>query len=200
MYICFDLRRNHADLRRYHAAYIRHGAPHSQPNRKQDNSDGQYAGFRDRIPVLFAAMLGYLLLSWLLRVAVDDRSPMQQSSPLMSKLSHGHATRSASALYTASRNGESARAWPAFMLLFSMVFLTVLHGYGIIKIVGLLSAHYALTMMISRVAGGRWMPIAAWGFCIALLFLNDLYKGYAFKNVSPALGFLVGEGVHYNLS
>lgn len=76
--------------------------------------------------------------------------------------------------------------WAQFNLLFSFIFLYVLHGLNLLKILVLLTINY----YISKNTTGRVLVISSWAFGISLLFLNELYEGYPFRNCFPPLAFL----------
>ena len=84
--------------------------------------------------------------------------------------------------------GNQAR--PYFLIAFNFIFLSVLHGFGLIKIVSILSMSYGLTRLLP--SRSKWSPVVIWTVGVALLFLNDIYKGYQFAWLSPHLASLVG--------
>ncbi|KAG0337005.1 glycerol transporter [Podila horticola] len=128
---------------------------------KVDNSDDQYANFRSNIPVLVAVMAIYLPLSHLFKHYMVPVTPLK--SPLQP-------------LY---------RAY--FFLAFSFVYLFVLYGNSILKILFIVSVNYAIAKLGGK---SRWMPALTWIFNLAILFLNEGYRGYDFGAFHPSLAWL----------
>jgi hypothetical protein len=63
-----------------------------------------------------------------------------------------------------------------------------MYGNGILKIGAIVTANYA----IAKLGGSaRWMPPVTWIFNIAILFLNENYKGYTFASLHESLAWLV---------
>ncbi|KAG9302851.1 hypothetical protein G9A89_009628 [Geosiphon pyriformis] len=129
--------------------------------RRVDNSDAQFASFRDNYGILTIAMFGYLFLSHLYRIFIAPKQP--------SKLPGQHLFRA------------------YFFLLFALVFLYVLYGNGLLKILGILTVNYSISKILR---GSRFNIIVTWVFNLALLFLNDHYKGYTFTMIDERLAFL----------
>jgi len=74
-----------------------------------------------------------------------------------------------------------------YSLIFSTIFLSVLYGTSLIKILILLSINYYIA---KRFGNNKWNPILTWIFNISMLFLNDYFKGYKFSAFWSALEFL----------
>jgi len=130
-----------------------------------DNSDAQYAGFRNNFPILVAAMLGHIVVGALL--SQWKSSSVTISSPLR------------------------FLNWQSFNLIFSFGFIGVLHGLGgLLKIVGILCFNFALVKLFRRFFDGKLMVALVWTSSIAILFLNDKYRGYKFADMLPPLAFL----------
>ncbi|KAG0307804.1 glycerol transporter [Dissophora globulifera] len=128
---------------------------------KVDNSDQQYANFRNNLPVLTAVACIYLPLSHLYRLYFVPVTPVK--SPLQP-------------LY---------RAY--FFLAFSTVFLYGLYGNSILKIAAIVSVNYA----IAKLGGSsKLMPAMTWIFNIGILFLNEGYQGYKFAQLHESLAWL----------
>ncbi|KAF9113358.1 glycerol transporter [Mortierella sp. AM989] len=128
---------------------------------KVDNSDEQYANFRNNLPVLASVLCIYLPLSHIFRLFFVPVTPLK--SPLQP-------------LY---------RAY--FFLAFSVVYLYFMHGSSVLKILAIISVNYA----IAKVGGSsRWMPAATWFFNISILFLNENYQGYQFASLHGSLAWL----------
>ncbi|KAI9197313.1 MBOAT, membrane-bound O-acyltransferase family-domain-containing protein [Polychytrium aggregatum] len=131
-----------------------------------DNSDGQYATFRSNIFVLVAVMCTYLFMSFLVPILV----------PLAARLVSGRLLRH-----------EPAQVRRIYTLAFSLVFIYVLHGNGLFKILLILLANYAIAKLGK---GSLLTPIGAWVLGLSILFLNDRYQGYKFASVTPLLASL----------
>ncbi|KAF9357035.1 glycerol transporter [Mortierella sp. AD094] len=128
---------------------------------KVDNSDQQYANFRDNLPVLATVICVYLPLSHVFRRYFVPVTPLK--SPLQP-------------LY---------RTY--FFLAFSFAYLYFMNGSSILKILAIVSMNYA----IAKLGGSaRWMPAATWIFNICILFLNESYQGYKFANLHGSLAWL----------
>lgn len=75
-----------------------------------------------------------------------------------------------------------------FFLAFSFVYLFVLYGNSILKILSIVSVNYAIAKLGGK---SRWMPALTWIFNLAILFLNEGYRGYDFGAFHPSLAWLV---------
>ncbi|KAG0199472.1 glycerol transporter [Mortierella sp. GBA30] len=128
---------------------------------KVDNSDEQYANFRNNLPILGSVACIYLVLSHVFRLYFVPVTPVK--SPLQP-------------LY---------RAY--FFLAFSAVYLYFMYGNSIIKIVAIVSANYA----IAKLGGAsRWMPVLTWIFNLGILFMNEKNQGYSFGTLHESLAWL----------
>ncbi|KAK7204414.1 MBOAT, membrane-bound O-acyltransferase family-domain-containing protein [Myxozyma melibiosi] len=76
----------------------------------------------------------------------------------------------------------------SFDLGFAAIFLSALHGVSVLKIVAIYSINYSFTRYLPSKSG----MISTWIFCIAILFLNEMYEGYKFGSLLPVLGVLDG--------
>ncbi|KAG0367384.1 glycerol transporter [Gamsiella multidivaricata] len=74
-----------------------------------------------------------------------------------------------------------------FFLSFSLIYLYFMYGNSIIKIGAIVTTNYVIAK-IGR--GARWMPVATWGFNLAVLFLNEGYGGYNFADLHDSLAWL----------
>ncbi|KAF9929630.1 glycerol transporter, partial [Linnemannia zychae] len=131
---------------------------------KLDNSDGQWRGFRDNLPKLLIVASIYLPLSHLY-----------------------------SSFFVPSKTTNSLK-YPQqplfrtyFFLAFSAIYLYFMYGNSILKILLIVSANYAIAKLGNN---ARWMPIATWTFNVAVLFLNEGYKGYNFSDIHESLTWL----------
>ncbi|KAF9586563.1 glycerol transporter [Lunasporangiospora selenospora] len=128
---------------------------------KVDNSDEQYANFRDNLPILVAVICAYLPLSHLFRQYFVPVSPLK--SPLQP-------------LY---------RTY--FFLAFSIFYLYFMYGNSLFKILTIVSINF----LIAKLGGAsKWMPAATWTFNIVILFLNEAYAGYVFADLHKSLAWL----------
>ncbi|KAK5079095.1 glycerol transporter [Lithohypha guttulata] len=127
--------------------------------RKVDNSDSQYAGFRDNVPYL--AIL--LVVHPLLRRAYNLVFSTQRTS----------STSSASERLSARAN---------FDFVSGLVFITALHGFSASKVLTILYINYCIAMRLPR----DFMPSATWMFNVGVLFANELAQGYRFTSIAAA--------------
>jgi D-alanyl-lipoteichoic acid acyltransferase DltB (MBOAT superfamily) len=79
----------------------------------------------------------------------------------------------------------NAKVWAS--LAFSLVFLAVLHGASVLKVLFFLGCNYAVTRSLR---GTRLGPLWVWVYGLALLFLNQAYQGYKFSSLWAGLDFL----------
>ncbi|KAG0197258.1 glycerol transporter [Mortierella sp. GBA30] len=129
---------------------------------KVDNSDGQYANFRNNIPTLVTVVCIYIALSHLFR-SIFVPSTNVLKNPLQP-------------LY---------RAY--FFLAFSVVYIFFMYGNSILKIAAIVSLNY---LIAKTGRGSRWMPVATWVFNLGILFLNEGYAGYNFGGFHDSLAWL----------
>ncbi|KAK3810554.1 MAG: MBOAT-domain-containing protein [Linnemannia gamsii] len=132
---------------------------------KLDNSDGQWAGFRNNLPKLILVASIYLPLSHLFN-----------SFFVPSKTTH-----------TLKHPHQQPLIRTYFFLAFSVVYLYFMYGNSIIKIFLIVAANYGIAQAGKN---KRWMPVATWAFNIAVLFLNEGYKGYNFSDFHESLSWL----------
>ncbi|KAF9183714.1 glycerol transporter [Haplosporangium sp. Z 767] len=128
---------------------------------KVDNSDGQYANFRNNLPILAGVICIYLPLSHLYRRYFVPLTPLK--SPLQP-------------LY---------RAY--FFLAFSVVYLYFMYGNSILKIFAIVSTNYGIAKLGRS---SRWMPALTWIFNLSILFMNEKYRGYSFTSLHESLAWL----------
>ncbi|KAJ2724506.1 glycerol transporter [Coemansia sp. Benny D115] len=81
--------------------------------------------------------------------------------------------------------GAVAGLW--FPFVFSCVFICVLSGTSVIFIAAIVTGNYWLSKTLG---GRRWAPLVFWTYGIAVLFMNETYKGYAFKQLYSGLAWL----------
>ncbi|KAL0075901.1 MBOAT, membrane-bound O-acyltransferase family-domain-containing protein [Phycomyces blakesleeanus] len=123
--------------------------------RKVDNSDNQYAGFRNNLPTLTILALVYLSVSHLFTFLV----PMS---------------------YNTRRNNSAILYRAYFFLPASLVTISVIHGTNLIKILAIVFASFGIGRLTR---GSLWNPLLTWCFNLGILFLNDMYKGYKFASI-----------------
>ncbi|KAI3648536.1 hypothetical protein MP228_006390 [Amoeboaphelidium protococcarum] len=121
--------------------------------RQIDNSDLQYSGFRTKIPILAVCLTLHVLLSRWTKF-LDLRF---QSTAV----NYQHL----------------------FQIVFSLVFLYVLHGNGLLKILIILSINYMICRSLASVQTSWLMPLVVWMYCISVLYLNDQHSGYKFSHL-----------------
>lgn len=145
------------------------------PGRKVDNSDAQYAGFRENIPYMGLV----LILHPLLRKAYDSlTNPTGSHSTTKqdpNSLSQGLSPTAAADVRLEQRI--------IFDLAFAFLFLFALHGVSALKIFLILYINFKLTTSLPR----SYIPAAAWIFNIGILFANELCHGYKMAYVAAFL-------------
>lgn len=135
------------------------------PGRRVDNSDAQYASFRDNIP--YMALL--LVLHPLLRKAYN--SIVNPTGFQVSKQNSNGLTQGLPPHVAADARLEQR---VKFDLAFVTIFLLALHGLSAFKVFTILYANYKLTTSLPK----RYIPASAWIFNIGILFANELGHGY----------------------
>ncbi|KAJ5495846.1 Glycerol uptake protein 1 [Penicillium diatomitis] len=130
------------------------------PGRLVDNSDAQYAGFRDNFPYLLLLVISHPIL----------RRAYQRfvATP---KTDHRTA-RSPSAAADAQLDQRMR-----FDFAFGLVFITALHGISALKILSILYLNYKIGTSLPR----SYVPAATWTFNICILFANELCRGYSLE-------------------
>ncbi|KAG8864787.1 glycerol transporter [Tulasnella sp. 330] len=145
--------------------------------RQVDNSDRQYRTFRDNVATLVLLSSSHIILSAL----------------------YFRFSKSITSLLRISDVSQIP-----FSAVFSLLMLIGLHGCSAIKILLILSINYG----ISKRLGGRSMaPFVMWFFNMGMLFMNELYDGYKFGAIHPALesldrmrGFYPRWNVGFNIT
>ncbi|KAI1299510.1 glycerol transporter [Mortierella claussenii] len=132
---------------------------------KVDNSDGQYAGFRNNIPLLVSVVCVYIPLSHLFKSLIPTYTSLPSKLP--------------------EQTPPLYRAY--FFLAFSFIYLYFMYGNSILKI----GAIVTLNFWIARMGrGASWMPAVTWIFNLGILFLNEGYDGYRFGDMHGSLAWL----------
>ncbi|KAF8533912.1 glycerol:H+ symporter [Trichophaea hybrida] len=143
------------------------------PGRKVDNSDQQYAGFRNNIPILFSILALHSALRRGFNAVYARVSPSPpKNSP-----------------YFASHNLNRRKL---FDIIFAIIFLTTLHSLSIIKILFILLMNFSISYFHPS---SVLVPIFTWVFNIGVLFANEYFRGYKFRDILPFLIAGEGEGV-----
>jgi 5-bromo-4-chloroindolyl phosphate hydrolysis protein len=78
----------------------------------------------------------------------------------------------------------------ASALLFYVLFLFGIFGFSALKVLILISVHYAVCTFQRNPAVGVAM---AWGYSLIVLYLNNKYSGYKFADFSTTLGWMVSK-------
>lgn len=127
----------------------------------QDNSDTQYRSFRNNI-----LSLSFLVLIFITLKYIYTRSALRSALSIPSDK-----------LYLIP-----------FFLVFSVLYLTGLHGTSIFKIVIILTANYWIAKTSK---GSRMGPLLTWVFNVSILFANETHGGYRYASFHPSLEVLV---------
>jgi hypothetical protein len=134
----------------------------------QDNSDDQYAGFRDNIPYLTILVVLHPLFR-----RIYERVRPTQSIPSSQDVN-------------AKGQGVSAQTKLASRLTFdfysSIVFIAALNGFSALKVLLILYINFKIGTALPRHA----IPAPTWVFNIAVLFANELTQGYRWSALGKA--------------
>ena len=144
------------------------------PGRKVDNSDQQYATFRDNVPYLFIVMTLHPVLRRLFDY-VYNKTPTPSSRILPS----ADDSPTGSALQSLMADGRMNQRI-SFDVGFSILFLLALHGFSALKVLMILYINYTLVTRLKK----EFVPAATWIFNIGILFANELGKGYPYSDIA----------------
>lgn len=72
--------------------------------------------------------------------------------------------------------------------MFSLVFLLVLFGWSLLKILLICLVNFGIGRMFR---GTVVNPLATWTFGIAILFINEYFNGYKYSALHSGLQFMV---------
>ena len=75
-----------------------------------------------------------------------------------------------------------------YLLVTAAIYVLVLHGTSVLKILAILVLNYGATR---ATAGTRLAQPVVWSLNVGVLFANEVFGGYKFRSLSPALAFLV---------
>ncbi|KAJ5959615.1 Membrane bound O-acyl transferase MBOAT [Penicillium vulpinum] len=143
------------------------------PGRKVDNSDSQYEGFRDNIPVLLLLLIAHPLIR-----------RVYQSYANRSKV--GTKQLSPSVVSTGDAQLEQRMR---FDFWFGLVFITALHGVSALKVLSILYINFRIGKDVPR----SYVPTATWVFNICVLFANEFSGGYSLVRIAKV--FAPGSGM-----
>ena len=144
------------------------------PGRKVDNSDQQYANFRDNIPYLFAVMTLHPLLRRIFE-SIYNAAPTVSSRALPNGSDSPSGSASESIIADRRMNRRIS-----FDVCFSILFLLALHGFSAPKVLLILYINYTLATRLRK----DYVPVATWIFNIGILFANELGKGYPYGDIA----------------
>ena len=144
------------------------------PGRMVDNSDQQYATFRDNVPYLFVIMTLHPILRRFYD-SVYSAASTNSSTPL----SDDCVSPATSAPATIIADGRMNQRI-SFDVGFSLLFLLALHGFSAPKVLLILYINYNLAKRLRK----EHVPVATWIFNIGILFANELGKGYPYSDIA----------------
>ena len=149
---------------------------HTRAYELQDNSDAQYASFRDNIPYMAIVLVVHPLLRKLYNrfYSVNTTSPQ----------GNGHASKTSVPKSNEADHRMNRRT--SYDLYFALVFLTALHGVSVVKILLILYVNFCIASRLPK----TWISPTTWIFNVGILFANELTHGYPFGTlVSKAMPF-----------
>lgn len=151
----------------------KHLSPGWIPGRQVDNSDAQYAMFRDHIPYMVALLVAQPLLRKLYGSfwRIDSYTQVRQELTNGFALSHGLSPSAAADARLEHRL--------SFDFGFALVFIGALHGVSALKVLLILYINFKLATQLPR----TYVPAATWIFNIGILFANELGRGYHFASI-----------------
>ncbi|KIW45137.1 uncharacterized protein PV06_03549 [Exophiala oligosperma] len=147
--------------------------------RKVDNSDGQYASFRDNIPYLAVLVVVHPMLrriyEWI-------------STP--STLTGSNDAKQITSTHIAE---QRLRRRTSFDFWAALIYISALNGTSMLKILLILLVNYKIATALPRNA----VPVTTWVFNITILFANELTQGYRYTSVGNALAHFVPSAVEW---
>lgn len=149
--------------------------------RGQDNSDGQYAGFRNN--VLTLSIL--LVIHPILRRAYDSfwRSSSYTAVKPIPANAASSSSRLTHGLSTAAAGDTRLEQRLSFDFVAALVLITALHGVSALKILLILYANFKIAKSLPR----QYVPGVTWAFNLGILFANELGRGYSFAALARVL-------------
>ncbi|KAJ5093854.1 Membrane bound O-acyl transferase MBOAT [Penicillium angulare] len=133
------------------------------PGRLVDNSDTQYAGFRDNIPYLLLLVIAHPLIRRIYASFASRTSITKPSNPS-----------------TAAAGDAQLKQRMRFDFVFGLIFITVLHGISALKVLLILFINYRIGKRLPR----SYVPAATWIFNVGILFANELSGGYPLERMA----------------
>jgi len=143
-----------------------------------DNSDAQYAGFRDNVPYLFIMMAVHPLLRRLFSNIYPASG--RTSENFQKEAANGSPSPRTVGFKTANNRLEQRIS---FDVVFSVLFLVALHGFSAAKVLLILTVNYMLATRLKK----EYVPIATWVFNVGILFANELGQGYPYETIANGL-------------
>ena len=139
-----------------------------------DNSDQQYASFRNNLPYLFIVMTLHPLLR---RVFETFYSPQSEAVPVVAPNKQTSGTHK-----DITRAGIDQRFNQriVFDVGFGLAFLLALHGFSAVKVIVILYVNFTIATKLEM----KYVPLATWIFNIGVLFANELGQGYPYGTVA----------------
>ncbi|KAJ5164220.1 Membrane bound O-acyl transferase MBOAT [Penicillium coprophilum] len=141
------------------------------PGRQVDNSDSQYEGFRDNIPILLLLLIAHPLARRVYQ-SLTSRPKVETK-----QLSHVNGAAEA-----------QLEQRMRFDFWFGLIFITALHGVSALKVLSILYINFRIGKDLPR----SYVPAATWIFNICVLFANELSGGYSFERIAKV--FAPGSG------
>jgi protein-cysteine N-palmitoyltransferase HHAT len=144
--------------------------------RKVDNSDGQYAGFRDNV-------------SYLTLLVVFHPLARRGYEALMGRSKTTQANRPGRTNSSNSSAEQRLRYRLTFDFYSSLIFISALHGFSAFKILIILYINFSIANRIPREA----IPAVTWIFNICILFANELTRGYSYGSIMESMAPFYAE-------
>ncbi len=148
------------------------------PGRMVDNSDAQYASFRENLPYLFIMMAVHPVLRGLFSTICPASGRAIEN--FEKEAANGSPSPRTLAFKTANDRLEQRIS---FDVVFSVLFLVALHGFSAAKVLLILTINYMLATRLKN----EYVPIATWVFNVGILFANELGQGYPYEKIANGL-------------
>ncbi|KAJ5976968.1 Membrane bound O-acyl transferase MBOAT [Penicillium viridicatum] len=144
------------------------------PGRQVDNSDAQYANFRDNIPYLITLLILHPLFRKLYSAfwRIDNYKFLDDSNTGLSY--------DLSPLTVADARLQHRTL---FDFAFGIIFLIALYGISAAKVLLIFYTNFNIAIRLPR----SYVPVATWVFNVGILFANELCRGYPFAVVARVL-------------
>lgn len=160
-----------------------------------DNSDIQFRSFRNNIPYLILAMVAHLALGRVFTKRQRVETPVVRAKETPATPSRAGIEDAPSSglrspvVLSDEEAAKGAKSFAIYNIVFAVIFLTVLHGTSIIKILVEVGLNYAIARQFK---GSQLNPILTWVLALVLLWWNERGGAQGFGTILPALAFLVG--------